>query len=92
MKKIYQINMMSGQKIPLESVEDLDKLIEASAAGAKLVKTKFGVVNLASIDSIVVHKEIMKEIRAQMDYGIEEEKARGETLGVGIFEEQKLLK
>ena len=34
MKKIYQINMMSGQKIPLESVEDLDKLIEASAAGA----------------------------------------------------------
>jgi hypothetical protein len=92
MKKIYQINMMSGQKIPLESVEDLDKLIEASAQGAKLVKTKYGVINLASIDSIVVHKEMMSEIKLQMTYGIGEEKARGEVLGVGIFEEQKLLK
>ena len=80
--------MMSGQKIPLESVEELDKLIELSGKGQKLVKTKYGVVNLASIDSIVVHKEIMNEIREQMKYGKLEEDAMREALGAGIFEEE----
>ena len=86
--KIYQINMMSGEKIPLESIEELDKLIELSSRGAKLVKTKYGVVNLASIDSIVVHKEIMKEIHEQMKYGKLAAEAEREALGAPIFEEE----
>lgn len=49
--------MMSGAAIPVANEEDLKKLLEQVAKGSKLIVTKFGVVNSASIDSIVEDKE-----------------------------------
>lgn len=89
--KIYKIVMMSGQEIPLESREALDKFLEAANAGAKLIMTKYGVVNTASVDSIVPHKEKMAEIAENMRYGHSEEESRAKILGPSPFDEKKSL-
>jgi hypothetical protein len=91
MKKIYCIRMMSGQKIPLESREELDALMAAANGGARLVMTKYGVVNLSSIDSITLHKELMDEVAEKIRFGENEESARSKILGNGFSEEQKKL-
>jgi hypothetical protein len=91
MKKIYKIVMMSGEEIPLESREALDNLISEANKGTKLVMTKYGVVNLSSIDSIVLHKELMREAYEQMKVGIKEDEAIQEALGPGVFDGDKKL-
>lgn len=82
---IYKIKMMSGQEIILESEEDLMKLLTEADKGKKLVLTKHGVVNVASIDSIVKHKEVLESIRQSMEYGKTEEQARAEALPPSPF-------
>jgi hypothetical protein len=88
--KIYKIVMMSGQEIPLESREALDRFMEAANSGAKLIMTKYGIVNTSSIDSIVPHKELMGEIAEQMKFGHTEEESRGQILGFAPFEEKEI--
>lgn len=89
--KIYKIVMMSGQEIPLESREALDKFLEAANAGAKLIMTKYGVVNTASVDSIVPHKEKLAEIAEEMKYGRTENEARERIMGASPFDEEKKM-
>lgn len=82
---IYKINMMSGQGIILESEEELTKLLHEANEGKKLVLTKHGVVNIASIDSIVEHKEVLDSIRELVRYGKTPEQARIESLPPSPF-------
>lgn len=82
---IYKIKMMSGQEIILESEEELSKLLHEANEGKKLVLTKHGVVNVASIDSITKHKEILDSIRQNIEYGKTPEQARTEALPPSPF-------
>ena len=82
---IYQVNMMSGQKIPLATKEELLALVEAANKGARLVITKYGVVNPASIDSIVRNKSAMEEVAEQMKYVSSREEAESRALGAPDF-------
>lgn len=50
---IFKLTMMSKQEILIESQQDLLKLLNEANKGSRLVLTKHGVVNVASIDSIV---------------------------------------
>ena len=78
---------MSGQKIPIESRASLDRLVEESGRGQKLVMTKYGVVNLSSIDSIVVDVDAMRRIAEQRRMGIAEAQARSDVLGPDVISE-----
>jgi hypothetical protein len=54
---IYQVVMMSGKKISLESEEEVRSFLEQANKGMRLVLTKHGVINPASVDSIVPDNE-----------------------------------
>ena len=82
---IYKITMMSGQEIPLENEEALQKFLEEANAGKKLVLTKFGVVNVASIDSITPHKELMAEVWQDTKLGTPRDRAEQSALGESPF-------
>ena len=69
--KIFKIKMMSGVEIPVESEEALQNFLQEANSGKKLVLTKYGIVNVASIDSIVLHKEKMQELAEMKDYKME---------------------
>jgi len=66
--KIYKIKMMSGTEIPLKE-EHLEAFLAASSRGG-LIKTAYGIVNCSSIDSITLHKEMMREIYEQKRMGL----------------------
>lgn len=53
---IYKIKMMSGQEIPLESEEALQGFLVEANSGKKLIVTKYGIVNMSSIDSVTPDK------------------------------------
>ena len=86
---IYKIKMMSGQEVVLESEEALESFLREANSGKKLILTKYGIVNVASIDSIVKHKEKMQEISEAIGYGKTPEQARAEIMGDSPF--SKLL-
>jgi hypothetical protein len=91
MNKIYKVVMKSKTEIPLESKESLDILIEAANSGARLVKTKFGVIDTSSIDCIVVDVKSMNRIAEQERMGIKTEQANRDVLGLPTFDDQKTL-
>lgn len=80
--KIYKIVMMSGKEIPLKE-EQLDALIDASKRGG-LIKTSYGIVNCSSIDSIILHTELMRDMNQR-------EKTPDDLLGPSPFDTKKLL-
>ena len=82
---IYLLKMMSGNEIAIESEAEVENLLRQANAGAKLVVTKHGIVNIASIDSIVKNKEVMKEISQQLRYGKTESMAIRDVLGNSPF-------
>jgi hypothetical protein len=86
--KIYKVKMMSGQEIVLEGREALDALTAATNQGARLVITKYGAINPASIDSITPHKEIMSNIAEEMRFGHTLEEATKTVLGEPSFGEE----
>ena len=65
---IWKIVQMSGQEIPVGSEEEVMKILEMANKGVKLVMTRYGVVNCASIDSIVPHKEKMQDAFEQLKF------------------------
>jgi len=97
MKKIYKLITKSKTIIPIESREEIDAIVKAANAGARLLWTKYGVIDSSSIDCIVVDKEKMAEVGALMrlktmtDNGLiqkDEEAARREVLGESPFQEE----
>ncbi len=82
---IYKIVMMSGQEIPLANEDEVSQIVAAANKGAKLIVTKYGVVNAASIDSIIPFKEKMQDVRELIKYGRAPESAEWEVLGESPF-------
>ena len=76
---------MSGQEIPLENEEALTQLLSEANAGKKLILTKYGVINVSSIDSITPHKEKLEEVRDMLQFGTDRAKAEAEALGPSPF-------
>ena len=76
---------MSGQEVPLENEEAVKHLLLEANSGKKLILTKYGVVNVASIDSITPHKEKMSEVLDMVNLGQSREKAEAESLGASPF-------
>lgn len=66
---IYKIKMMSGQEIPLESEEALQSFLNEANGGKKLIVTKYGIINVNSIDSVTQHKEKMEELYHELKAG-----------------------
>jgi hypothetical protein len=86
--KIYKLTTKSGTVIPIEGREALDALMEGVNKGARLVMTKYGVVDSSSIDSIVLHTELMREISGRaLQLEGDTKKAKDDVMGAGIFEE-----
>lgn len=87
---IFLIKMMSGEEISLENEEAVRELLSQANAGKKLILTKYGVVNVSSIDSIVPHKEKMAGVREILKLGRTKEEAEKEVLGVSPFAEMAI--
>lgn len=81
---IYRIKTTVGDVV-IESEEALSDFLAQVSKGAKLVITKYGVVNPAMIGTIVRDDGKMKEIRDIMQYGKTKEEATSEVLGVSPF-------
>lgn len=92
---IYRIKMMGGSSIPLGNEDDLKRfLAEVNNGRSRLILTKYGVVNPASIDSILPYKEMneevgkktreMKSVNGELVY-VKKEEAENEVLGVSPF-------
>ena len=81
---IYKVKTMGGEKIPLESENAMIDLLNQANSGKKLVFTKYGVVNVSSIDSITPYKEKMTELGELLKIGRNQEEAILEILGSGI--------
>ena len=79
--KIYKVKQMSGIEVVLVGREALDALMDAANKGARLIMTKYGVINPSSIDSITPHKELMSSIGEAMRYGKTLDQASAEVLG-----------
>jgi hypothetical protein len=91
--KIYKLLTKGKTAIPIETREEVDAIVAAVNKGARLVQTKYGIVDSSSIDSITVHKELMQEICEQMKYDkqLKSEDVARKILGAPIFEEEKKL-
>lgn len=76
---------MSGQEILLENDEAVRDLLREANEGKKLILTKHGIVNVASIDSITPHKEKLTELRELMHLGKTREEAIKDILPVSSF-------
>ena len=87
--KIYKIRTMGGQEIPLESKEEIENLLSQVEMGKKLILTKYGIVNVSSIDSVVIDKEKSDGVTELRGIGRSEEEARKEILGPSPFAEIK---
>ena len=79
--KIYKVKQMSGVEVVLVGREALDALMDAANKGARLVMTKYGVINPSSIDSITLHRDLMGSVADQMRYGKTLDQATAEVLG-----------
>ena len=79
--KIYKVKQMSGVEVVLVGREALDAVMAAANAGARLIETKYGIINPASIDSITLHKDLMEQIGERMRYQLTLEQATAEVLG-----------
>lgn len=83
---IYKAIMMSKKEIVIGDAEDLKKFLDAANGGARLVLTKFGVINPSSIDSIVVAKDKMEDVRFLLLQGkYTERTATEKVLGFSPF-------
>lgn len=82
---IYMVKMMSGQEILIDGEKDLAKLINEINQGMKLIVTKYGIINSASVDSIVPATETTKRIETEIRLGYKEENVKEEVLGVSPF-------
>jgi len=83
--KIFKIKMMSGVEIPIDGEVSLQSFLTEANSGKKLVLTKYGIVNVASIDSITIHKEKMAELAQLREYKMENPER--EVLGESPFKE-----
>lgn len=89
--KIYKITTKNGQQIPLEE-SDYRPFIEAVNSGRfRMIETRHGSVDASSIDSVVLHKEMMAEVSERMKYGKTFDQAIVSILGAGIFDDIKKL-
>ncbi len=84
---IYKLTIMGGEDIVLENEEAVMKLLTEANQGGKLVLTKYGIVNVASISSIVKHKEKWEDIGEAMRYGKTLAQAEKDVLGDSPFAE-----
>jgi len=82
---IFKITMMSGAEIPLENEEAVKRFLEEANAGKKLILTKYGIVNVASVDSIAPDKKKMETVGQYVGMGRSELEAENETLGSSPF-------
>ena len=82
---IFKVVMMSGQEVMLENEEAVQALLREANEGKKLVLTKHGVINIASIDSIVPHKEKLDSMRDYLRLGKSKEEALREVLEPSPF-------
>ena len=78
---------MGGQEIPLESKEEIENLLSQVEMGKKLILTKYGIVNVSSIDSVVIDKGKSDGVTELRGIGRSEEEARKEILGPSPFAE-----
>lgn len=76
---------MGGVEIMIAGDDDLKAFLVEANTGKKLILTKYGVVNVASIDSIVVHKEKMSEANQLFQMGRSQKEAEKEALGASPF-------
>ena len=82
---IFKIITMSGQEIPIEE-EKLLEFIKEAEKGKKLIITRYGIPNVASIDSIVPDKERNESVRyLQQVSQCTREDAEARTLGQSPF-------
>jgi len=82
---IFKIVQKSKNEIPVANEEDLMKLLSEANAGKKLVLTKYGVIDVSSIDCIIPHKGKMQEVGESIRYGKKLEEAEAEALGPSPF-------
>ena len=65
---IYNIKTMGGADIVIESDEDLRQFLSEASTGKKLIITKHGVANVASIDSILPHSDMNRVLAEKLNY------------------------
>lgn len=65
---IYKIRTMGSMDIVIESDEDLIQFLTEANAGKKLIITKHGIVNVASIDSITAHDDMNRVLGEKLRY------------------------
>jgi hypothetical protein len=82
---IYKIKMMSGTEIPIDGEEALMEILNKANSGAKLILTKYGVINVQSIDSIVPYKEKLEEVMELLRLGKNIDDAKKYVLGESPF-------
>ena len=82
---IYKIKMMSGEGIVVESEEALQSFLNEANSGKKLILTKYGIVNVASVECVIPHKEKIEAINESMKYGTPMEEAIKNELGTSPF-------
>ena len=87
--KIFKVKTMHGSEIPIDE-QELEMLTAAIRAGARCVVVGHGVIFPSSIDSIVLHRELMETFRNRLEIKKDIEIAKNETLGLGAFYELKL--
>ena len=84
---IFTIKMMSGADVPLENEEEVKRFLEEANAGKKLILTKYGIVNVASVDSIVPDKKKMEAVKEYVGMGRNVLEAEGEGESHTVVEE-----
>lgn len=82
---IFKIKTMGGQEIVIEDEQALQQFLSEANTGKKLIITKYGIVNVSSIDSIIIHKEKMMEITEALRLNKSKEQALSESLGPSPF-------
>jgi len=80
---------MGGAEVMIANEEDLEIFLQEANTGKKLILTKYGVVNVASIDSILPHKEKMAEVKELLKAGIEKDQKEAER---GLIEPSPFAK
>lgn len=83
---IYKVVMSSGPEVIIGSEEDLRSFLEAAnRPNQKLVFTKYGVINVSFVVSVLPHKEKIAEVNEYLKIGRSKEEAMNEVLGISPF-------
>lgn len=75
---------MGGEEIPITE-DGLTRFLREANSGKKIVVTEYGIVNVSSVDSIVRHKEKMREVVELIRIGRNKKDAVSEVMGPSPF-------